>query len=84
MWNAIRKAVWKWTLKKLRGIVWAADEWIHAQEVRLKEAGSGVQVPDPAVDPVASAAREKVFRSKPARAARPRLRYQGGQFVRES
>jgi hypothetical protein len=43
-----------------------------------------VQVPDPAVDPVASAAREKVFRSKPARAARPRLRYQGGQFVRES
>jgi hypothetical protein len=82
MWNALRKAVWKWILKKLRGIVWVADEWIHAQEVKLQVTGTSAQAPDPAVDPVASAAREKVFRSKPARAARPRLRYQGGQFVR--
>jgi hypothetical protein len=87
MKNRIKNIVWCWTLRRLRGIVWAVDEWIHAHEVRLQCAGDRVQAPDPSVDRQASAAREKTIKRQRTRhsgtIATARLRYQGGQFVRQ-
>jgi len=61
-----------------------ADEWIHAQELKLSAQRDGGR---PLASPIefdrkASAARERVHK-RAARAARPRLLYAGGQFVRK-
>ena len=80
MANTLRVALWRWTLRRLRAIVWAADEWIHAQEIKQRETAAPAAVSNE-FNVAQSAARERAHR-KAARAARPRLRYQGGQFVR--
>jgi hypothetical protein len=75
----------RWSLKTLRNAIDRADEWCHEQEVRLRdEAAKPAYLAE--VDPVASAARERVHK-KTARAARPRLarlKYQHGEFVRSA
>ena len=79
--SALKKKLWQWTLRRLRSLVWIADEWIHAQELKLREPAAA-PAPAPAeFDRKASAARERVH--KATRAARPRLIYHGGQFVRK-
>lgn len=69
---------------QLRKIVWVADEWIHRQELAMRqEAGRQEYIAE--VDPVASAARERVHK-RSARAARPRLprlQYKAGEWVRQ-
>lgn len=84
--------LWRWTLRRARLALDVADEWIHAQEVRLREQAA---IPQrlAEVDPIASAARERSHK-KSARAVSssrtpsrvrprmPRLVYQAGQFVR--
>jgi len=87
MWNTLKQGIWRWTLKRLRAMVWTADEWIHAQELLLRDAA-----PRPVAHETtdefnvkASAAREKTHK-RAARAARPRqprLRYAAGAWVRE-
>jgi hypothetical protein len=81
MRHTLKRAVWKWLLNQLRAAVWAADEWIHAQELELRESAMAL-APPIEFDRKASAARERVHK-KAARAARPRLVYAGGQFVRK-
>jgi hypothetical protein len=80
----LKITLYKWTLKRLRLALDAADEWLHAREVQFREARM-VQPETPArvndeFNVKASAAREKAIRK--SRAARPRLRYIAGQFVR--
>ena len=82
--SALKKKFWQWTLRQLRSLVWAADEWIHAQELKLSAQRDGGRLPAPVpaeFDRKASAARERVQKAK--RAARPRLIYKGGQFTRK-
>jgi hypothetical protein len=68
----------------MRAVVWATDEWIHAQELKLREPAAAALVATPVeFNQKASAAREKVFRKTTARAARPRLMYVDGQFQRK-
>ena len=83
-----RTAIWRWTLRTLRTIVWAADEWILKQEQAIRDE---TEKPESqiagylaAVDPKASAARERIVRK--ARASKPkmpRLIYQHGNWVRQ-
>jgi hypothetical protein len=93
-WSVIREKLWRFALRRARAIVDAADEWIHAQEMELIKPAQ-VRETLAEVDVVASAARERVHK-RTTRAARPRLRqgsggqarqprlkYQGGQFVRQ-
>lgn len=84
--SAFKVWLWRWTLRQARVIVWAVDEWVHAQELKLRESAA-----TPAAAPVefnrkASAARERVHKAKHAgRAARPRLahlNYHAGAWVR--
>jgi hypothetical protein len=84
--SKLKKAIWAWILRRLRGIVWAADEWIHAQELKLRESAAAPVRPPAEFDRRASAAREREHKKTAARAARPRLarlKYAGGQFVRQ-
>lgn len=90
----LRGKLWRFALRRLRAIVWAADEWVLAQEKRL-ELGAWKPQRDPNVDRAASAAREQSRRrERPAggvlgaRAGRraspnrlPRLRYEHGAWV---
>lgn len=90
--------LWRWTLRRARLALDVADEWIHAQEVRLREQAA---IPQrlAEVDPIASAVRERAVlaaRQNNDKAQRklnrmavgvkpmrlPRLRYEAGQFVR--
>jgi hypothetical protein len=80
--QSVRAFLWRVFLRSARAIIWAADEWILKHERALR-GESEKQEYLAAVDPVASAEREKVFRkARKPRASRPRLRYVGGQFVR--
>lgn len=81
MVQTLKSVLWRWTLRRLRAIVWAADEWIHAQEVQLREPAAVPAAVSDEFNVAKSAARERAHR-KAARAARPRLQYRGGQFVR--
>lgn len=77
----LKTKIWRWTLKRLRLAIDAADEWLHAHEVQFREArATEHETRDTSCDRRASAAREKAIRK--SRAARPRLRYIAGQFVR--
>lgn len=81
-----RKKLWKLFLRIARAVTLAADDWIQRQEVRLRNTTAMADF-QAEVDPIASAAREKVIRRerKPRTQARPklaRLKYQQGQFVR--
>lgn len=83
--KTIKTALWRWTIRKARMLVDMIDEWLHNEEVRMREsaqsAPSGPVAPPIEVDRTASRAREKVIHK--TRVAHPRLRYQGGQFVRQ-
>lgn len=79
--NEIKKRVWRWTLLRLRSIVDAADEWIHAEEIKLR-APLDPPAPPAEVDRQASAAREKAHK-RAARPRTPRLRYDHGAWVRQ-
>jgi hypothetical protein len=76
---------WKLFLRTARAITLTVDDWIQRQEVALRGA-SVVAEFQAEVDPVASAAREKVIRrERKPRVVRPkpaRLKYQHGEFVR--
>ena len=77
----VKASLWKLFLRVAGDLVSRAEDWIHAQEIKLRA---------PITAPVATAASDG-FQIAPSRAreraikkARPaRLRYQGGQFVRE-
>jgi hypothetical protein len=73
----------RWTLKRLRLALDAADEWLHAHEVQFRTSqlsASEAPARTPAeFDRAKSAARERA--TKKARA--PRLRYVAGAWVRE-
>lgn len=59
-----------WSLKALRGAIWRADEWIHAQELKLREEAE-MEKYRAEVSPAKSAARERVHRRESGRAAHP-------------
>jgi hypothetical protein len=85
MYPKVKRAVWVWTLRQLRAIVWAADEWIHARELELHEPTRPARPPEE-FDVAASRARENVFRKTrkaQEKAHTPRLRYAAGAWVRE-
>jgi hypothetical protein len=76
----IETALWRWTIRKLRLLMDAVDDWLHAEEMKIRVLPA----------PVATQGRTDEFqiaasraREKQTKKARPRLRYQGGQFVRE-
>lgn len=56
MSDETKLAIWKFTLKIFRKLLWHADEWLHAQELALRnELPATHPVPDVAViaaDPV--------------------------------
>jgi hypothetical protein len=74
-----RGILWRWALRRLRTILDAADEWVHGREVKLRDAATRSEQLA-AVDPVASAVREKA-RRRAARPKLPRLRYDHGSWV---
>jgi hypothetical protein len=90
----VKAALWRWFLRRVGDVVAAAEDWIHTEEVKLRQP---VAAPAPVVRTdefqiKASRVRERAHKAA-ARAARPRLhqvtarparlRYVGGQFVRE-
>jgi hypothetical protein len=70
-----------WLLRLLRSAIWKADEWIHAQELKMREDRAKPESLA-AVDPANSAAREGVHKARAARPRPPRMKYVAGQFVR--
>jgi hypothetical protein len=82
MADTLKRAFWVWMLYQLRAAVWAADEWIHAHELKLREPAAAPARVSDEFNVAKSAAREKAHK-RAARAARPRLVYHGGQFVRQ-
>ena len=85
MQEKIKMWLWRWALRRARLIMDAADERIHAEEVKLRERLTPAAPVAPPIefDRVASAAREKVHKTRAARPRMPRLRYQAGQWVRQ-
>ena len=74
------KTLRRWSLKKMRNMLWRADEWLIEKEREFqREAVKKELLAE--VDPVASSAREKA-RKKIARPRVARLKYQHGEFVR--
>lgn len=80
MKTKLKTALYRWTLRRLRLLLDAADEWLYAEEHKVRSVRASVPAADSSVDRQASAAREKAIRK--TRPARPRLRYERGQFVR--
>jgi len=76
--------IWKLFLRTLRSITLTVDDWIQRQEVLLREPAQKAEFAAE-VDSVASAAREKTHKraARVPKPSKPRLVYQGGQFVRE-
>lgn len=33
----VQAAAWKWFILTLRDILWRVDEWVHAEEVKLRK-----------------------------------------------
>lgn len=94
MKTRIRKYLFRLFLRFAGNVVTAAEDWIHAQEVRLREEAAATVTPLPAAVPEeyqvkASAAREKKIRAARSlrgsgQAHRPRLVYHHGEFVRQA
>ena len=83
MISSLKVFLWRWMIRRLTVLLSRADEWVHAQEVKLRESAAMPVAAPVELDRKQSAQRERQHR-KQTRAARPRLRYQGGQFVRVS
>jgi hypothetical protein len=79
-----RLGLWLWrrTVRVLGDVVFAADSWIHEQERRLQESVAA-PAPDLTVDRAESAIREKAIVRSRRKQRLPRLRYEGGAFVRQ-
>jgi len=75
----MKRKLWKLTLRILRSIVLAIDDWIQRQEVLLRQPAEARQM-IAEVNRSQSAMRERAIRK--AREKQPRLRYVNGQFVR--
>jgi hypothetical protein len=63
----------RWSLRLLRNLIWRADEWVHAQEVAMRQEATTnheSRITNHEFDPAASAARERAT----VRARRPRHR----------
>jgi hypothetical protein len=76
----MKTILWRWTLKRLRLAIDAADDWLHAEEIKFREARA-IAAPAPRpieFDRAKSAARERQIK----KARVPRLRYQAGAWVR--
>lgn len=85
--EACGKTLRRFLLKSLRNALDRADEWCHAQEVRLRDEAamadkSAVAAAKAEVDPAASRQRERKIRAARPRLAR--LKYQHGEFVRSA
>lgn len=82
-WARFTAFLWCFSIRKLRLLVDAADDWLHAEEMKIRVVPELVAAParTDEFQIAASRVRERAIK-KTARAARPRLRYQRGQFVR--
>lgn len=81
-WPVTREKLWRWNLRLFRAMIWTADEWVHTQEVKLQSRVTTHEsrVTDSSCDRVASSIREHARR----RVAKfQKLKYAGGQFVRQ-
>lgn len=84
----MKRYLWKLAIRMLQSLVWRADEWLHAQEIKLREPAPAAVIaraaaPDPEFDVKASAARERIVKKARAASPRhPRLKYQHGEFVK--
>jgi hypothetical protein len=81
--DRIRETLWRWAIVRLRLIVDGMDEWIHAQEVQIREKTCSSD--NPRVDPLYDRAESSRRESKIRRARKtklPRLRYDRGAWVR--
>jgi hypothetical protein len=79
--NIFRSRLKRWLIKMLRNAVDRADEWVHRQEVGIREQVAGGREYAAEVDPVASRKRERAI-VKTRRPRLARLKYQHGEFVR--
>lgn len=82
MISSLKVALWRWVIRRLSLILSRADDWVHAQELQLRESAAPVAAPLE-LDRKQSAHRERQHR-KQTRAARPRLVYVDGQFQRKA
>lgn len=32
-----KRRLWRWIVFRLRDLLWRADEWVHAEEIKLRE-----------------------------------------------
>jgi hypothetical protein len=81
----MKTKLWKLFLRIVRSITLTVDDWIQAQEVKLRQE-AGKQEILAEVDPAASAVREKAIKrtrrnGSIAKARPPRLKYLHGEFV---
>jgi uncharacterized protein YraI len=69
LYAACANKVKRWSLSFLRNLIWRADEWVHAQEQKLRADASRAEYAAE-VDPVVSAVRERAI----VKARKPRRR----------
>lgn len=72
----ISRKLYALSLRLLRNLIWRADEWVHAQEQKLKAPAIRAEYAAE-VDPVASAARERTHKRLGARHPDPLLKRAG-------
>lgn len=78
--SRITAFLWRFSIRKLRLLVDAADDWLHAEEMKIRVVSEPVMVPARSDEFQIAASRVREKAIKKARA--PRLRYQSGQFVK--
>jgi len=85
--SQITSTLWRWILRFLRSAIWVADEWVHAQEVKLRDTSHESPGTSHEYDVDASRERERAIkksqRTRAARVRTPRLKYAHGEFVRQ-
>jgi hypothetical protein len=81
LWFAARETLHRWMLRQLRELIWRADEWVHVQEVRLRDEAAMANTKTE-IDPIASNARERVIVAARRKQKTSKLRYVGGEFIR--
>jgi hypothetical protein len=50
-------ALRRWTIRTLRKLLWHADEWVHRQEMTLREESHDLSIPIP-LEPAGAAGKE--------------------------
>ena len=100
MKTKLQRYLWRLFLRLAGNAVTAAEDWIHAQEVKLREESQSAGNAQTAVTPAPFEAQGEPVKcseefaikasaarervKRAARPRRPRLVYQSGQFVRQS